>query len=352
MITEFQNTSLKVVTSEDGYMCRIDNVDSTLVSKLNFILNSFYSGQINYFSVRDKQYICPETISFFRGFRPFSQNGIEITEREKADYFQKFFVVGEKGRAYREDILDEGIRPYFGCETIETDIIELLKFVNLNLERHGFKKIEMKVLIAHLGDDLTASYMFLLNLVHNIGRRWENKSRSPLVSASYGHKGFKTALHFAENKNVFKYSYIIFGFIRENNVQNYFFTKELNEKLGILNSEWYPDIHNEIILKDGIFPQNIFGVFEVDNQTGLKSFIINPYFYQLINLRKGKKIYRPRDLIQFISQRGIPVEQRNFEEFARELGYQSYGYRFGDGYVTAGRIGGEADTHLPSEPLR
>lgn len=192
--------------------------------------------------------------------------------------------------AYREDILNEGIRPYFGYEPIKTDIIELLKFVNLNLERHGFKKIEIKVLLAHLGDDLTASYMFLLNLAHNIGGRWENKSRSPFVSASYGRKGFKTALHFAKNRNNFKYSYIIFGFIYENNFQNYFFTKELNEKLEILNSEWHPDIHNEIILKDGIFLQNIFGVFEVDNQTGLKSFIVNPYLYQLINLRKGKKI--------------------------------------------------------------
>lgn len=90
MITVFQNTSLKVVTSDDGYMCRIENIDSTLVSKLNFVLNSFYSGQTNYFSVRDKEFICPKTISFFRGFSPFSQNGIEITDREKVNFFKSF----------------------------------------------------------------------------------------------------------------------------------------------------------------------------------------------------------------------------------------------------------------------
>ncbi|EPA0804752.1 hypothetical protein ACQZUA_002361 [Enterococcus hirae] len=227
------------------------------------------------------------------------------------------------------------------------DINELLELINSILRRNSFGSIEIETISPYIKDDFMGIYMFLLNLVYNIGGRWDNKCRSPFVSAAYGRDGYKKALNFAQSRNGRGYSYIIMGFIRKTNVANYILTKELSEKLGMLDVDWYQDIYSEIIIKDGIFPQNILGVFEIDNETGDKRFIINPYLYQLFDVSKKRVKYGSRDLTEYICHEGIPVNQDDFVNCARSLGYRSYGYRIHDGYTFAGEIDGEADLPLP-----
>lgn len=247
----------------------------------------------------------------------------------------------------RENVLSEGIEPYFNREPCMDDINELLELINSILRKNGFGSIEIETISPYIKEDIVGIYMFLLNLVHNIGGRWDNKCRSPFVSAAYGRDGYKKALNFAQSRNGSRYSYIIMGFIRKTNVANYILTKKLSEKLGMLDVDWYQDIHSEIIIKDGIFPHNILGVFEIDNETGDKSFIINPYLYQLFDVSKKRVKYGSRDLTEYICHEGIPVNQDDFDNCARSLGYQSYGYRIHDGYTFAGEIDGEADLPLP-----
>lgn len=117
--------------------------------------------------------------------------------------------------------------------------------------------------------------------------------------------------------------------------------------MGMLEVQWYDDIHSEIIIKDGIFPQNILGIFVIDNETDSKEFIINPFLYQLFHVNKGKSKYKLSDLTEYVCQNGIPINQKNFEKCASSLGYRSYGYRLCDGYIRAGVLGGEPNQNLP-----
>jgi len=136
------------------------------------------------------------------------------------------------------------------------------------------------------------------------------------------------------------------GFIRKSNEANYILTKELCQNLGMLEVGWYEDIHSEIVIKDGFFPHNILGVFEIDNETGNRCFIINPYLYQLFDVNKKGIKYGLRDLTEYVCNEGIPVNQTDFDNCARSLGYRSYGYRIHDGYTFAGEIAGAADLPL------
>lgn len=235
-------TSLKVVTMGFDDEFRIENVDSILVTRIRRFLNRINNQKAikKCYSDDSKQENDKNAvISFYRGFSPifnYDDNSARLFELEKADYFENFFVVGEKGPAYRENVLYEGIDPYFNTKPSIDDLSELLLLVNSRLEREVFGSIEMSKLLSSVNNDLVRGYMFLLNLSHNIGRTWENKERSPFVSAAYGKDGFEKALHFARGRQERKYSYIIWGFISKNDDGNYIFTKELAKKNGYVRS--------------------------------------------------------------------------------------------------------------------
>ncbi|MDB1689313.1 hypothetical protein [Enterococcus casseliflavus] len=156
--------------------------------------------------------------------------------------------------------------------------------------------------------DTLGTYMYLLNLAHNIGGRWKNKCRSPFVSASYGSKGFATALRFAQARNTDNNSYIIWGYTNINDSGNYIFTKELSRNLGMMNVDWYEDIHSEIIIKDSIAPQNILGVYKINNETSAKQFIVNPSLYKLFYASKDMHKYGFSELVNYICREGIPID--------------------------------------------
>ncbi|NKD39333.1 hypothetical protein HED42_14390 [Enterococcus casseliflavus] len=262
-------------------------------------------------------------------------------------YFHNYFEVGEKGKAYRENVLDDGIPTYFYDTPDSEEIDELLQLINSILKKNNFGKIKPEKIRSLIEKDTLGTYMYLLNLAHNIGGRWENKCRSPFVSASYGSKGFATALRFAQARNTDNNSYIIWGFTNINDSGNYIFTKELSRNLGMMNVDWYEDIHSEVIIKDSIAPQNILGVFEINNETSAKKFIINPSLYKLFYESKDMHRYKFSELVNYICREGIPIDQSNFMKCARELGYKSYGYRLPNGQTFAGEIDREANIRLP-----
>lgn len=346
-------TSLKVVTKDFNGEFRIENVDAILVTRIRRFLNRVHNQKaikLCYSNDSKQENDKNTVISFFRGFNPnFNdrETNDSFFEMRRTEYFEKLFVVGEKGLAYRENIVYEGIDPYFKNNPNIDDLAKLLLLVNRRLEREAFGSIEMSKLLSSVNDNLVCGYMFLLNLCHNIGGAWEDKARSPFVSAAYGKDGFKKALHFARGRQERRYSYIIWGFIRKNDDGNYMITKELAQKMGMLEAQWYEDIHSEIIIKDGIFPHNIFGVFVIDSETNSKEFIINPFLYQLFYVNKGKSKYQLSDLTDYVCQNGIAIDQNDFEICASSLGYQSYGYRLRDGYIKAGELGGEPKHYLP-----
>ncbi|EOH94233.1 hypothetical protein [Enterococcus pallens] len=352
MIRLLQQTSLKTVVGIDE-VYRIENIDSILVPRIKNFLISMHNNTVRpYFSASKRYHECEkiDVISFFRGFIPNFEGDLFDEEQYRiliAEYSKNFFVVGEKGNAYRENVNVDGIDPYYRNNPTANDIKEILELVNSILNRNGFGYIDLDKILRYANDDITGTYMFLLNLAHNIGGQWENKCRSPFVSAAYGNRGFKKAFQFANNRNNNDHSYILWGFQHEDVKDRYIFTKELCQTLGMMDVNWYEDIHHEIIIKDGIFPQNILGVFVIENQTGRKNFIINPYLYQLFDAGIENARYNSSELIIKISRYGIPIDQIDFDRCAKELGYKSYGYDIDDGYIRAGKIGNYANLILP-----
>lgn len=325
------------VTVTKDKRTKINNIDSLLVQPiLNFLIS---------FSIKAEEF---NAISFFRGFKPNFKLRKQL-EISPARFFELFFVVGEKGNAYREDVGIKGIKPYFDRPATIEDVKALLNKVNSILKMKDFGSICVEDLLEAVDEDVQNAYIFLLNLAHNIGGRWEDKVRSPFVSAAHGENGFDTALKFANSRNENDFSYVIWGFIPESRKHNIILTKELTKDIQSLNADWYEDIHSEIIIKDGIFPSNILGVFEIHRESGRKKFIINPYLYQLFDIDKEDSSEHIGEIFQYVCTNGIPIDQKHFSEFAKQLGYVSRGLDKHDGKIRAGRIGSSADIILPRE---
>lgn len=53
-----------------------------------------------------------------------------------------------------------------------------------------------------------------------------------------------------------------------------------------IGGDWYEDIHSEIMLKDCLYPQNIYGILEIDYSKNNISLIINPYLYAMFLVKE------------------------------------------------------------------
>ena len=144
------------------------------------------------------------------------------------------------------------------------------------------------------------------------------KPYSFFISLTHGNNKYKTARHFALNKKRNDIGFI-FVYILDTNRNNYIKSSELTKQLEEYGIKWFPDIDNEIMVINGLYPHNIIGFFEVENEN-IKRFILNNWFYD-----KMKK-YPDYDFSQ-----GVDVDQGDYlEKFlnsARNLGFKTYFHR-------------------------
>lgn len=339
--------SSQLVTVENVHLhgSKIVNIDSLSVERVKRFLR-IISASMGYEEAPSHKEISKELgiIPYFRGF-PLENLGTP----DVANFFEKFFVVGEKGAGYREDVLESGISQYFKQDVTEEDLILLTEEINKILLSRRLNIIKIEALLSCRDDQLSVEgmYTILLNFLHNVGGRWKDKKRSPFVSAAQGYEAFSKAEKFALGKEDRSIIYILWGFTKVTDSENYIKTSELTNFMRKIGVDWYDDIHSEIIIKDAIFPQKIFGVFEIDSSCNKITFIINPYLYQLFSSREKNST----DIAKYVSENGIPVDQENFETFASDIGYQSYGYDDNSEHRWAGTIGAAANIKLPKNYL-
>lgn len=339
--------SSQLVTIENvlHHESKIVNIDSFTEERVRNFL-SIISASMGYENAPSHKEISKELgiIPYFRGFSLENLDAPDL-----ADFFEKFFVVGEKGMSYRENVLESGISSYYGKEITKEDIAHLTEKINEILPRLRRDTIEIESLLNYRADNLSDEEMYtlLLNFLHNIGGRWGDKKRSPFVSAAHGNTAFDKAQNFARGRDDREHFYILWGFAQLTDGTNYVETKNLTDFIRTIGVDWYDDRHSEIIIKDGIFPQKILGVFKIDRICNTESFIINPYLYQLFIAREKTSA----DIAKYVSENGIPVNQENFETFASDIGYQSYGYDDNSEHRWAGIIGAAAHIKLPNNYL-
>lgn len=241
----------------------------------------------------------------------------------KESDLSKVFVVGEKGRWYIDSqYISRYTEDFNNEEWLISNINDLTKQINSILEEKEKRGHPVKGYICT--DDLLNSNntieelrywkVFLSAFLHNIGNVWDGKNESPFVSVTYGQTKVSVANNFAlsRNKDEVNNGFIYFAFL-ETESKYYLYTKKMNKILKDLGIEWYDDVNNEIILLDGLFPHCIIGIFEVFNNTSEKNFILNPWLYK--RLKKS---------MQVINNPHILVNQDNFNEYAKNLGYTRY----------------------------
>ncbi len=104
-------------------------------------------------------------------------------------------------------------------------------------------------------------------------------------------------------------------------------TNILSKELKKQGAKWHHDKYHEILLVNGMFPHYILGIFEVEiNRT--PQFIMNPYLYEVLKQNE-----------QFDYVNGLAINQENFFEYAKSLGYKNY-FMAKENKVSTATIGG------------
>lgn len=239
----------------------------------------------------------------------------------------KFFVVGQKGREYLQRT--EGKRSNLYTyemndrEALVKEIQALYKEANGLLKKKKSEWVDGQISEKFTNTDedktieeLQYNKVFLTAFLHNIGNLWSGKKTSPLISATYGKKKKEIARKFATNSldGVPRNNgFITLGYIPIEERCFEVLTEDLNKELERLGVKWYNDIHQEVMLLDGIMPQRIIGVFEVFQDSPIEKFILNPWVYKMFLENE-----------HFNYKRGININQENFDEFAQDLKYGAY----------------------------
>jgi len=317
----------------------IVNIETKYAGKVKRLIKAL--GGYNYKYLPD---ISELTHLIFRGFQ------IDCREEELPEYFSNLFIVGEKGRFYRKQLFFDGAETdtnnFYTAEITTTDLDEVMDEVNATLAKTPKKMYRLNKddlsLLQRKGYSNQEVNIFLLNWLHNIGGKWENKKHSPFVSTSYGKNGFKTAASFSRrfNNELRSPSYVLIGYVKQKDRENYIYTNEMTDTLQSLKIDWYEDIHSEIIIKDAIFPHYIIGVMEIVNNN--RTLVLNPYLYNLL-----ASDFTLKEILKILVNYSIPINQNEFYERAEWLGYVGYGYDNGENRFI-GRIGEAASIQLPN----
>ncbi|MGG1679518.1 hypothetical protein ACIFOT_27915 [Neobacillus sp. NRS-1170] len=249
--------------------------------------------------------------------------------REEHDYFlnyelNKFFIVGQKGAHYLEEQLRDRRNLYnydmYDRRILIQEIIDLFEEANKILKEIGARGTISSRFIDFSEDiplaQLQYNKIFLTAFLHNIGRKWSGKISSPLLSFSHGFRKKETAKNFATNalrdgipRND---GFIILGYVPLESMSFGKLTDELNMELEELGVTWHENVHNEIMLLDGIMPHHIIGLFEI-KENGEENFILNPWLGKMFS-----------ESMRFHYLRGIEINQDRFEEFATDLKYGAF----------------------------
>lgn len=237
-----------------------------------------------------------------------------------------FFIVGEKGKVHLENSKDEISREPFRHYDTDNSIIDDLRYiiekVNKVLVAKKYKPdsvIDGKIPVTFLTEleqqsiEVQKGWKFIfLAFLHNKGKDNYFKPYSGFVSLTHTAKKYSNAKKWALDSSS---DGLIYMYILDKNLKNHFKADDLTKRLNEYGITWYEDIHNEIMVINGLYPHYILGFFEVDTDS-VKRFVLNPWFYsQFEEDLKSKQKYNYSN--------GVLINQDNFETSMQKLGYKT-----------------------------
>lgn len=290
-----------------GRPYKLFEVEDTIVEKFHNLLEKL-----------DNQ---PQTILCTRG-----DSKLDSDTDEHNNFFDeelsKVFIVGTKAR-YNQHSENQEIYDHTTVNHKINLLHELKQLINLTNEAMNTRGIEnseeeLEYFNSSFFEKLSTLEMetlekwkiFFLSFHHTDGRLQEFNSNSPFLSMTYGVKKFSNARHFAlgsTRENGFVYLYSL------NSGDPYYLkTSNLTKELKGYGAKWHYDKFNEIVLINGMFPHYMLGIFEVKKYSTPR-FIINPWLYDILESNEP-----------FNYEDGLKIDQRNFKELARDLGYSNF----------------------------
>lgn len=246
------------------------------------------------------------------------------------EFMKKFFVVGQKAEVTKLRKPSNKNHSHTDTE-IKKDLINSLKslideintILNNKPKNHNIKgqiPLTVKKQLTNLEiEKLRQLKIIFISFLHNNGKT-EFKSDSPFLSLTNGTTKFCKAKEFVLSKeNLQKNGYIfLYCLNKEVFSSNYIITKDFTSFLKKLDIEWYPDIHQEIMLLNGMYPHFILGIYEITNGE-IKNFHMNPELYILL-----------KNSTPFDKKSGVPINQINFQKYAQELGHENFFFCHGN----------------------
>lgn len=259
----------------------------------------------------------PQVILCTRGD---SKNSLTIHNNLFEKDLSKIFIVGEKSQSnIKKTATDKYTHTHNNnnlCDELKVLISEVNEELSNKPEQHKiFGKINdefiNKLILENDIDALSKWKIFFLSFLHNSGSLKSFKSSSPFLSMAYGHKKYAIAKQFAFNR-ISHDKAITYLYSLNAGDPYYIQTKVMTNKLKRFGIEWYEDIHNEIMLVNGMFPHFLLGILEITKSSTTRC-IINPWLYSL--LKEGEL---------FDYKNGLKINQENFTRLAEQLGYTNF----------------------------
>ena len=214
----------------------------------------------------------------------------------------KFFIVGDKGVNFIKNQLGDG----------QNQILS----EQFNNEEYLLNEIKTKINIddIFLPSDKNLKLRLLQAIVHNCGKEtfFNFKSyMSHYVSTTVGTGNYNIAKNFIDNKG-----FIIFGFEK---ISKYFVnSRELQFLLSQSEEhQFIIDVEQEIMIENVLWQSNMFGLFYIHNEK--RMFIINPWLVIKLKHSETTGGVAKDDFDPFIY-----VDQRDFDNLYKELGYGEY----------------------------
>jgi len=240
----------------------------------------------------------------------------------------KIFIVGEKSKSNIKSSHDD---KYKHLETNNKNMLllelkTLIKEVNNEImnkpDNHNISGLINNDFIINLEksdiQSLNKWKIFFLSFLHNSGSLKDFKNYSPFISMAYNTDKYKIARKFAFERNTYDKA-IIYLYALNTGDPYYIQTKSMTKVLKKYGVTWYKDIHNEIMLINGMYPHYLLGIFEITEHTTPR-FIINPWLYDILNKDES-----------FDYKNGLRINQENFTELAQDVGYTNFFFRDNDG---------------------
>ncbi len=166
-------------------------------------------------------------------------------------------------------------------------------------------------------EELNRWKLFFLAFLHNKGGN-NLHQHSPFLSATYGNKKFTTAKQFALKRARHNRGFLLL-YSKDAGDPYYILTEKMTLALKQMGINWYPDIHNEILLLNGMFPHYLLGIVEIVSKRS-KQFIMNPWLHDCLS--QG---------FSFDYRNGLPINQENFSTMAQRLGHKNFFWKAQDG---------------------